>query len=73
MESGLNFLDISYAVEVTDEGMMHFKDKTLPITKLFVNGLTGITGVGLQELINSCKETVKMVEIALMDQEHMTG
>ena len=27
----LIFLDISYAVEVTDEGLNAFKDKTIPI------------------------------------------
>ena len=51
----LTFLDISYSKQVTDDGMACFKDKTLPIKKLFVNGMTGISAVGLTELINSCK------------------
>ena len=53
--TNLTFLDISYAKQVTDDGMACFKDKVLPIKKLFVNGLTGISAVGLTELINSCR------------------
>lgn len=51
---GLKFLDISYASEVTDEGMIHFKDKLFPITKLILSGLTGITSAGLSYAISTC-------------------
>lgn len=60
-------MDISYAVLVTDEGMGYFKDKNRPITKLFVNGLTSISGVGLGELISCCKVDLKILEAALMN------
>jgi hypothetical protein len=53
---------------------MHgFHDKALAITKLFVNGLTGITSAGLHELINCCKSSLKILEAGLMNQEHMNG
>jgi len=54
LKEGLTFLDISYAIKVTDEGMAHFKEKILPISKLFVNGLTGITHVGMTDLLHAC-------------------
>jgi hypothetical protein len=63
----LNFLDISYATEITDEGLSYFKEKVLPIGKLYVNGLTGITAAGLSEIIGTCKETLKVIEATLMD------
>ena len=53
--------------------MLSFKDRTLPLRKVFVNGLTGITAGGLTELINCCKTSLKIFEAALMDQEQMTG
>ncbi len=70
---GLTFLDISYAIHVTDAGLHAFHEVTLPISKLFVNGLTSITAAGLSELLNSCKQTLKILEASLMNQEYMTG
>lgn len=67
LESGLTFLDVSYATEVTDEGLFYFKDKVLPLTKLFVNGLASITSKGLSDLLNSCKDTLRILESALMN------
>ena len=69
----LNFLDISYANQVTDEGLLGFKERSIGIKKLFVNGLTGISAAGLSELINACKGSLRILEAALMDQESMTG
>ena len=69
MASGLSFLDISYATLVTDEGLINFKEKVLPLSKLIVHGLTGITSLGLSELISTCKETLRVFEGGLMDQE----
>ena len=66
LEHGLSFLDISYAEFVTDEGLSHFKGKNLPITKLFVNGLIGISSVGLGDLISACQENLKVLEASLM-------
>jgi len=54
LKNGLHFLDISFATEVTDEGLIYFKDKLFPLTKLFLNGLTGITSSGLSEVIHTC-------------------
>lgn len=62
----LTFLDVSYASNVTDHGMIAFREKSIPITKLFVNGLSAITSVGLGDLINCCKNTLKVLEAALM-------
>lgn len=56
---------------MTDEGLMHFEKKTLPLTSLFVNGLTGITSVGLNILIGSCFDTLVELEAALMEQSDM--
>lgn len=70
---GLTFLDMSYATQVTDHGMSYFKDKNLPISKLFVNGLTSISTHGLSDLLSSCKDTLKLFEAALMNQESMNG
>lgn len=71
--SNLNFLDISHAKQVTDEGLLGFKERKMGIKKLFVNGLTAITAAGLTEVINSCKGSLRILEAALMDQETMTG
>ena len=71
--SNLNFLDISHAKQVTDEGFLVFKERSIGIKKLFVNGLTGISAAGLSELINACKGSLRILEAALMDQETMTG
>lgn len=43
------------------------------MAKLFVNGLTSITAQGLSELIGCCKDTLKVLEASLMNQEHMTA
>ena len=67
LEHGLSFLDLSYATEVTDQGLAYFKDKSFPITKLIVNGLTGISSLGLSDLITSCKEYLNIFEGGLMD------
>ena len=45
---------MSFATHVTDEGMNHFKGKELPIDTLVVNGMTGITSHGLNDLIATC-------------------
>lgn len=48
LESTLIFLDISFAKQVTDEGLAHFEDKVFPnFNSLCINGVTGITSVGL--------------------------
>lgn len=63
----LTFLDISYASKVTDDGALYFKERVLPIKKLFVNGLTSLTGNGLSELIQSCTATLRIFEGGFMD------
>jgi hypothetical protein len=63
----LTFLDISYAKTLTDDGLHHFKDRILPIKKLFINGLTGITSTGVIEMLSSCQSSLKILEAALMD------
>jgi hypothetical protein len=63
---GLKFLDISFANRVTDAGMHAFNEKVYPVTKLFVNGMTSITAIGLHEVILSCRATLKILEASLM-------
>lgn len=67
LEHDLQFLDISFATNVTDDGMAHFKGKHHPIEKLFVNGMTGITAQGLNDLIATCTHTLKIFEASLMN------
>lgn len=67
----MQFLDISYAKLLTDEGLIHFKDKTFPITHLCVNGLTQVTGQGLYYPILAARETLLVYQGALMDQEDL--
>ena len=63
----LQFLDISYAKNLTDEGLNAFKDKTLPLTHLCVNGLSMVTGAGLQWPILAAQHTLVCYHGALMD------
>lgn len=43
----LEFLDISYCKRVTDQGLVHYSDKKLPITVLSVSGVNGASSLGL--------------------------
>ena len=65
----LTFLDISYATDVTDEGLNAFHGKTLPISQLYINGLTQVSNEGVTNIIASCFETLKILEAALLSQE----
>lgn len=69
----LTFLDISHARHLTDEGAHYFKERALPIKKLFVNGLTSLTGSGLADMIQACTATLRIFEGGYMDQEGMVG
>lgn len=69
----LTFLDISYAKKLTDDGMHHFKEKVIPIKKLFVNGLTSVSSAGISTLIHACTPTLRILEAALNDQETLNG
>ena len=69
----LSFLDISFANQVTDHGLNSFKDKNFPITKLFINGLTGVSANGVADLVGTCLHTLKVFEAALMNQESMNS
>lgn len=63
----LQFLDISYAKLLTDEGLAAFKDKTFPLTHLCLNGLSLVTGAGLQWPIWAAQHTLVCYQGALMD------
>jgi Leucine Rich repeat len=67
----LTFLDISFAHHVTDHGLRAFKDKHFPISKLFINGLTGISSQGVADLVGTCIETLRIFEASLLTQESM--
>jgi len=63
----LTFLDISYADQVTDEGLASFREKEIPISKLMVNGLVNISSIGLHDIVSSCKDTLRILEASLMN------
>ncbi|CDW83748.1 UNKNOWN [Stylonychia lemnae] len=69
----LTFLDICHATNVTDHGLLGFRDKILPISQLFISGLISATSVGINDIINCCKETLKILEAALMNQDSLQG
>jgi hypothetical protein len=52
--ANLEFLDISYCKQVTDQGLVHFSDKKLPITSLVINGVQSVTSAGVAALLNCC-------------------
>ena len=66
--NSLNFLDISYCKEITDEGLAHFSEKTYPLDSLIINGCNGISGAGLKQMLHSFKDTLLDLEAALNDQ-----
>lgn len=43
----ISFLDISYCKKITDAGMASFSGLVLPLTGIVVNGVTGISSLGL--------------------------
>lgn len=63
----LNFLDLSYCKEITDEGLAHFSEKTYPLDSLIINGCNGISGPGLKQLLHSFKDTLLDLEAAVND------
>lgn len=65
----LNFLDISYCKRVTDEGLAHFNNKEIPLESLFINGVNGISGSAVKQMLHSVKDNLLDFEAALNDQE----
>ena len=72
LDTTLVFLDISYAKNVTDEGLKAFEGKVFPcFNSLNINGVTGITSIGLKNWLKSFSETLLDLEMALCDQDDM--
>lgn len=69
----LTFLDISYAKKITDQGLVHFADKKLPLTSLVINGLSSITVAGFSALLTCCSTSLLDLECAFLDQDGMKG
>jgi hypothetical protein len=69
----LNFLDISFAKQISDDGLQFFKNKQLPIRKLFINGLIKASNAGLTDIVIACRPHLKILEAGFMDQETVTG
>ena len=67
LQNSLNFLDISYCKQVTDEGLVHFTDKTYPLDSLVINACHGISGPAVKQLLHSFKDTLIDFEAALND------
>lgn len=63
----LTFLDISYAKRVTDQGLVHFSDKKLPLETLIINGLSSISIAGLSAMLNCCTNSLLDLEAAFLD------
>ena len=66
-------MDISFAKQVSDDGLQFFKNKNLPIKKLFINGLVKASNAGLTDILMACRPTLKILEAGFMDQETVTG
>jgi len=49
--------------------MNAFQDKNLPINYLVINGVTGITSVGLSNFLTCCTKTLIDLEMSNLDQE----
>lgn len=69
----LSFLDVSFAKQITDAGLVHFSDKALPIDTLVVSGCTGMSSAGMTALLNCCTQTLVDFEMQYLDQETMKG
>ncbi len=67
LTSTLNFLDISFCKQVTDEGLANFNDKVYQLDSLVINGCNGISGPGLKQWLHSFKDNLLDLEAALMD------
>ena len=65
----LSFIDISFAKNVTDAGLVHFSDKTLPLNTLVISGCSSISSAGLTALLNCCTNTLVDFEACYLDQE----
>lgn len=48
---------------------MHFSDKCLPLTSVVVNGLFGVSSLGLTALVACCVKTLVDFEASSLDQE----
>jgi hypothetical protein len=66
-------LDISFANQISDDGLQFFKNKNLPIRKLFINGLAKASNAGLIDIVTSCRPHLRILEAGFMDQETVTG
>ena len=58
---------------MSDEGLQSFKGVNGQIEHLAVNGLRGITALGLTEIITANQKSLVVLEASLMDQEQMNG
>ena len=65
----LEFLDVSYCNQITDNGLVHFSDKILPITAIYMNGLNKVSSLGASSLINCCKAALTDLEASCMDPD----
>lgn len=67
----LTFLDISFTKRATDQGLVHFGGRKVPLTTLVLNSVTSISSAGLTVLIGACSSTLVHLEAAYLDQETM--
>jgi hypothetical protein len=63
----LEFLDISYCTELTDEGFEGILEKELKIKDLFINGLIGITNVSLNAIFKVLNKSLQTLEMCNLD------
>jgi len=67
----LTFLDISYTKRATDQGLVHFGGRKVPLTTLVLNAVNSISSAGMTVLLNACTSTLVHLEAAYLDQENM--
>lgn len=67
----LALLDISYTKRATDQGLVHFGGRKVPLTTLVLNSVTSISSAGLTVLIGACSTTLVHLEVAYLDQDTM--
>jgi len=52
---------------VTDLGLVNFNEKQLPLKSIVVNGLSGVSSLGLSQLVGCCMQTLVDFEGASLD------
>jgi len=63
----LDYLDISYCKEITDEGLEGFAKNKHSFKGLVINGLVQLSGIGVIGLIRNSSKTLECIEMGFMN------